>query len=66
MVLTTPYTSEGKAAYRLIQGFNFRAIPLYGGALNGSFQYEVAVIWSGALEFLFADAAQVSGTLTLA
>lgn len=65
MVVTTPYTSESKPAYRLIQGFDFRAIPLYGGALNGKLQYEVAVIWSGALEFLFADAAQVSGTLTL-
>ena len=66
MVVTTPYTSESKPAYRLIQGFDFRAIPLFGGALNGNLQYEVAVIWSGALEFLFADAAQVSGTLTLA
>lgn len=66
MVITTPYTSEGKPAYRLIQGFNFRAIPLYGGALNGKLQYEVAVIWSGAFEFLFPQSAQVSGTLTLA
>ncbi len=66
MVVTTPYTSEGKPAYRLIQGFDFRAIPLFGGALNGKLQYEIAVIWSGALEFLFADAAQVSGTLTIA
>ncbi|HEC64750.1 hypothetical protein LCGC14_0371370 [marine sediment metagenome] len=65
MVVTTPYTSEGKPAYRLIQGFDFRMIPLYGGALNGALQYEVAVIWSGALEFLFTDAAQVTGTLTL-
>ena len=66
LLVTTPYTSEGKPAYRLIQGFDFRAIPLYGGALNGKLQYEVAVIWSGALEFLFADACQVSGTLTIA
>lgn len=65
MLVTTPYTSEGKPAYRLIQGFDFRAIPLFGGALNGKLQYEVAVIWSGALEFLFNAASQVSGTLTL-
>ena len=65
MLVTTPFTSEGKPAYRLLQGFNFRAIPLYGGALNGKLQYEVAVLWSGVLEFLFADSVQVSGTLTI-
>lgn len=66
MLLTTPFTSEGRPAYRLLQGYNFKVIPLNGGYVNGNLQYETAVVWSGVLEFLFADACQVSGTLNFA
>ncbi len=66
ILFTTPFTSEGRPAYRLIQGYNFKVIPLNGGYVNSSLQYETAVIWSGFLEFLFGASCQVSGTLNFA
>lgn len=72
IVITNPYTnaipngdSNQEFAYRLIQGYNLKVIPLFNGGLNSQLNYEYAVIWSGALEFINSAAIQASGALTI-
>ena len=72
IVITNPYTNavpdggdEQEFAYRLIQGYALKVIPLFNGGLNSQLNYEYAVIWSGALEFLNVAAIQSSGALTV-
>lgn len=65
IVVTTPKTNEGNPTYELIQGYNFKVIPLFGGYLSGKGQYETIIIHSCALKIHFKDAIQVSGTLTI-
>ena len=63
MVVMTPFTSDGYPAVELIQGFNFRTIPLLGGYLNSKAQFETIVVWSGVVKIHFTGAIQDSGTL---
>lgn len=65
IAVLTPKTNEGNPAFELIQGYNFKVIPLFGGYLSGKGQYETIIIWSGALKFNFTKSVQVSGTLTV-
>jgi hypothetical protein len=54
----------GEPAFRLIQGYDFKVIPLYGGGVGPNMSYELAVVWSGALEEDTSTAVQHSGALT--
>ena len=70
MVILTPYTStpdgaQGSPAFRLIQGYDFAVIPLYNGGLGPTMAYEIAVVWSGALEEIHSEAVRNTGALTL-
>lgn len=72
IVITNPFTNpDPKAkdgsefAYRLLQGYNFKVLPLNGGSINSQMAYEYAVVWSGVVEFINAEAVQSSGALTL-
>ena len=72
IVITNPYTNavpngsdKQEFAYRLLQGYNLKVVPLFNGGLNSQLNYEYAVIWSGALEFINSAAIQASGSLTL-
>ena len=72
IVITNPFTNtvpdgqkQKEFAYRLLQGYPMKVIPLNGGSLNSNLNYEYAVIWSGAMEYLNPAAIQSSGALTL-
>ncbi len=72
IVITNPYTNvvpqggEGQEyAYRLLQGYNLKVVPLFNGGLDENLNYQYAVIWSGAMEFINSAAIQASGSLTL-
>lgn len=61
IAVTTPYTSEGEPAYRLLQGYDFNAIPLYNGGLGPSAMYEIIAVWSGCIESIHDYACVRSG-----
>ncbi len=65
ITVTTPKTNEGNPTYELIQGYNFKVIPLLGGYLSTKGQYETIIIHSCALKIHFPKAIQNSGTLTV-
>jgi hypothetical protein len=77
IVITTPWINEvpraeigpidrkSTFAYRLLQGYNLKVMPLYGGGIGPTGRYEFYILWSGALEFLRTGAIQSSGSLTL-
>ena len=73
IVITNPFTNvvpnggnkKSEFAYRLIQGYALKVIPLLGGSLDANLNYTYAVIWSGAMEIINSAAIQSSGALTL-
>ena len=71
ILITNPFTNpvpggnETEFAYRLLISYDMKVIPLNGGNINSQLNYEYAVVWSGAIEFINAAAIQVSGALTL-
>lgn len=50
-------------AFQLLQSYNFKIIPLWGGSINGAMNYEWAIIWSGAIQFVNNKSIQVTGDL---
>lgn len=77
IVITTPWINEvprakigpedkkSTFAYKLLQGYNLKVVPLYGGGLSGQGKYEFYIVHSCALEFARTGAIQASGALTL-
>ena len=65
IAVTTPRTSMGEPAYRLLQGYEFDVIPLYNGGLGNSGQLEMIVAWSGVIEEIHTTAIQRSAALSL-
>jgi hypothetical protein len=64
MLMTSPYTSLGEPAYRLLTGYDFDVYPLYNGGLGPNMSFELGVVWSGAIEQLHATAIQNTDDLT--
>jgi len=77
IVITTPYVNEvprakigpidskSSFAYKLLQGYTLKVVPLYGGGIGPTGRYEYFIIHSCAIEFIRAGAIQASGALTL-
>lgn len=72
MLITNPWSNikpnapeKSEFAYTLLQSYNFKVVPMWGGGINNKMQYEWAIIWSGAIEFINATSIQVTGDLTL-